>query len=172
MKQIILITIIFMFCVNCEAQTAALTVVNTTSCDHKVTVYAMAPSISAPNCGDIVSDFFIVPAGTTFSWTDPCDFELGACYDPSCSSGCTCPPVGWAAIPSSVCSTYPTDFEWMYALVDYVGISCPCTNRVAGIVGNACGGGSNPLSGCGGTAGASWSATGGPNADITIAIYP
>ncbi len=185
MKNLFIFVLLFVLCKISYAQTGALTATNTTSCDYTITMHANSPSMNFPTgCADIVAIPFTVPGGgtTTFSWTDPYDFETGTSYDPGCSPSCT--PIGWATIPSpyTVCGTscggggggwlgtYPSDWFWTYATVDF---TLPCTCGITGTIGQiTCAGTMSINATCGGrTNYATWSYGSTTPYDVNITIY-
>ena len=186
MKKILILGTLMCLCNTIYAGTGALTVVNTTGCDYVVTMHARSVSMGCgvSACADIVAVLFTIPAGTTYSWTDPYDFEIGTCYDPACSCGCTIVG-GWASLPGSwgsstsinpfsywSPSTYPSDWIWTYATVDYVSGSCGC--GVTGNIGQPACGSATISYVCGGTtyyAHWAYSGCGSPPCDVTITIH-
>ncbi len=146
MKNLFFVTLlIFEFAIT-YAQNGALTVINHSSsgCSYSVTMYAKCTCCGTPTCNQIVANQFTVPSGVTFTWTDPCDFETGGSYNPSCSPLCTA--VGFTTMVcggSGGCYLAGTvGFNWTYAYIDYPGCSYGTTGALSG---SGCG--SNPLYG-------------------------
>jgi hypothetical protein len=165
MKKIVLTMLLALMFANVYSQTASVTINNHTSCDYRVVLYAKSGIIGAYGCpGMVISNAFTVTASTTFSSSDPCSFESS---------------VGWSYLPTgytSICGsytgctgfTYPCDWHWSYADIDYPGCAC----GVAGRVGNGACGSVNPLTECSLTGYAAWSYSSTSPMDLTLDIYP
>lgn len=166
MRKTLFIFIFTMIFYGSFAQNGALTVnlLGTANCDYVITMYGKCNCCGGGGCSSIVANQFSIPwssLGTTYSWTDPCDFECGGSgvgfttsVCSGCSSGCY---AGGGAL----------GWQWTAAVIDFNTGSC--VYGTAGTLGTGyCG--SASLSGSGGHY-ATWTESSTSPYDVTIDIY-
>ena len=157
MKRLILFISLFLFSLGGFAQSLKIKVWSSAVCDYTITMWGKCGCCGTTSCDQIASYQFIVPVGTTATWSDPCDFECG-------TSG-----VGFTSSVCSGCggSCSAINFTWTFATLDFSPGSCSNCGTVGDLSGYV-GCGSIPLtSTCGHSA--TWTFVTG--IDIEINIY-
>ena len=120
MKKILFFAALLAWNSSAFAQAGSLTIINNLTCDVTVGMYAIEGTyIDGAGCS-LVSYFFVVPAGTALSWSDPTNFTL--------PPGGPSPAIGWSSQLNPIPVSYwgpplaVADFTWTDAQFQF---GCP-----------------------------------------------
>ena len=120
MKKILLFAALLLLGRGAFAQAGSLTIINNLKCDVTVGLYATETTYGDGGGCSLVSYFFVVPALTTMSWSDPSNFTV---------YGGPSPAIGWSSQLVPILASYWTmpccavlDFNWTDAQFQF---GCP-----------------------------------------------
>ena len=129
MKKILLFAALLLLGRGAFAQAGSLTIINNLTCDVTVGLYATETILGNGAGCSLVSYFFVVPALTTMSWSDPSNFTV---------YGGPSPAIGWSSQLVPIPASYWTspccsliDFRWTDAQFQFGCLDCGTNGAVS-----------------------------------------
>jgi len=136
MKKILLLAALLLLGRGAFAQAGSLTIINNLKCDVTVGLYATETTYGDGGGCSLVSYFFVVPALTTMSWSDPSNFTV---------YGGPSPAIGWSSQLSPIPASYWTmpccavlDFTWTDAQFQFGCPECGSNGGVSDPIATNC----------------------------------